>query len=129
MSIQIHTLEREPIIMLRHTSLEDGMITGRQVIAAATEYQEAVHKPVFAIWDMTGQELNFGNVVAALAAFREAPDYFWEKVSVCLIGTHALVDLMADASAQVQYGQRTVRTFASIKEALAYCREQIKLSV
>jgi hypothetical protein len=83
--------------------------------------------PIYYVMDISQLPLNFGQMVAAMAALTrgELAAFTHPKLlELCVVTHSSMIKLGASALAQVQYGKVNARVFGSVDEAVAYLREK-----
>lgn len=121
MSVDINILQEEPVILFTIQAPIDGENDARVTSEKAIEFAEELGQPVYRIVDFSQVDVTFTDIVMGMSAGAGVPA---DLVQTYMVGSHALVKLAAESSAQEQYGGIQVYLYASVDEALDDIRAQ-----
>ena len=129
MTIQVDKLPKEPIIIAAFINPVDYQTQVPAMFARILELRDAiVDSPrYYVIIDMSHLKPGFGDIVFSLGEARKAsmlrrPDIV---ISLHLVGSGDLFEMVAGALSQMQYGGYGAPLHKSIEEALAAVRAEI----
>ncbi len=125
MSTTVEKLPGEPIAIIVHHPPyipNDAILYAEQELAKILASMEG---PLYVITDFRAIDVTFSDLVMSLAdavARSDEGSVKSERTRLVLVGSSQLVAMGASAFAQEQYGGFYVPFFASVEEALEYCR-------
>ena len=122
MAVDINILPDEPVIVFTIQAPVDGEKDARTTSEKAIEFAHELGQPVYRIVDFSQVNVTFTDILMGISAGTGVPD---DLVHTYMVGSHELVRLAAESSAQEQYGGGIqVQLYASIDEALDAIRAQ-----
>ncbi|MBI5961682.1 MAG: hypothetical protein HY866_23290 [Chloroflexi bacterium] len=103
---------------------------GREPMEAAFEAVQLMSNVpgiIYNLLDLTGLELSFSDPVIGMGEMSAHQDEINSRFRPALIGTSEMIQLLASAAAQQQYGQREFPVFSTLEEALAFVHSKARL--
>lgn len=129
MPIEVTKLEGEPIFIVTISAPYDAAKDSRLANEKIAEMAKDFDGPFYRINDITDISLSFGDVITGMAEERQKlPGSASDPrcAQSVLLGGGALVNLVAAASKQDQYGVMPVRAFTDMSEALKWIHQDIE---
>jgi len=129
MPVEVKKVENEPIFVVIITDPYDASADSQAANEQIAEAIKAFEGPFYRINDIRQISLSFGDVVMGMAEERrKLPGSASDPrcAQSVLVGSGMLVNLVASASKQDQYGVMPVRAFTDYEAALEWAREDLK---
>jgi len=125
MPFDLYRLDDEPIVVIDCHAPFDftaDIQAANQAIAQLLE--DELEPPIYRVYDFHEIEMDFGDLVASLAAKTRAGEGSIqdERIRTVMVGTHDLVRMKSESLRQTQYGGVEVPVFDTQEMAIDFCR-------
>jgi hypothetical protein len=126
-AVKVTKLPDEPILHLQLVPPSEPLVEAELMERYINETAPLVDGMLYVISDFSHTELSFSDVVVGMAEFSRntilAPDAV--PFMPVLVGSSAMVTLIAHAARDDQYGHLDLPRFVTVEEALIYIRSLI----
>ncbi|MBI5958944.1 MAG: hypothetical protein HY866_09430 [Chloroflexi bacterium] len=131
MSFTIETLPNEPIVLIKVRGQSNAMKDYPQLLKELGELLAHREGPIYRVSDFSeADNLSFSDLVVALAQeyCGSVPGSAADpRIQVVLVSSNEMLKWGAESAQQEQYGgMESPPIFSTLKEALAYCRAEIR---
>lgn len=127
MAVEFSRITNQPIIVVKFLPPFDPV----KDLPEATKYSATILNQIkgqlYRIEDMSGVDIDFSNLVMAMAkATEKIPGSMSDsRIEGILVSGQELFELAANAMSQAQYGEKKMTLFATVDEAIAYATAEI----